>query len=90
MKRKTTYRVRDAAGRELDVPSLEDLGALYRQGLLEDDDLVRRERSDRWERVGDLGALRGVRDRRAAPRWIWNVLFLAVALAAALVMLLRR
>ena len=44
------YLVRDAEGRELTVPSLADLHALYDQGFLDDDDLVRQEQG------GALGA----------------------------------
>jgi hypothetical protein len=82
------YRVRDAGGRELAVPSLSDLHALYQQGFLADDDLVRQERSERWVRAGSLPALAGARRRRAGPRWILSVLAAAVALTAAIGLLL--
>lgn len=83
------YLVRDREGRELTVPSLADLAALHRQGFLGDEDLVRRETSDRWERVADLAALGATRGRRRARdlRWVVAVLFAAVTLVAALALL---
>ncbi len=74
------YFVRDAAGRELVVPSLRDLHDLYVHGFLTDDDLVRSETATRWVLVGSMPALHGVRERRADPR---RVLFYAVAIALA-------
>jgi hypothetical protein len=82
------YQVRDSQGRELTVPSLTVLHALYDQGFLGEDDLVRRENDDRWVRAGAMPALEGSRHRRAAPRWILAVLAAAVALAAALGLML--
>jgi len=82
------YQVRDVEGRELTVPSLEVLHTLYDQGFLGDDDLVRREKDDRWVRAGAMPALDGTRHRRAGSRWILTVLAAAVALAAALGILL--
>jgi hypothetical protein len=82
------YQVRDTRGRELTVPSLEVLHALYHQGFLGDDDQVRRETDERWVRAGAMPALEGSRHRRGAPRWILTVLAAAVALAAAVGLLL--
>ena len=66
--RATRYLVRDAEGRELTVPSLHDLHALYDQGFLADDDLVRQERSEDWVRAGDMPALAGRPPPAAAGR----------------------
>jgi hypothetical protein len=88
LRRGLRYQVRDTRGRELTVPSLEVLHALYHQGFLGDDDLVRREKDERWIRAGEMPALEGSRHRRAGPRWIMTVLAAAVALAAALGILL--
>jgi hypothetical protein len=82
------YQVRDTEGRELTVPSLQVRHALYDQGFLGDDDLVRRERDEAWLRAGAMPALEGSRHRRAGPRWIFTVLAAAVALAAAIGILL--
>jgi len=82
------YQVRDAEGRELTVPSLADLHALYDQGFLAEDDLVRQEKAERWVRAGEMPALDGARHRRAGPRWILAVLAAAVALAAAIGLML--
>lgn len=84
MARAMRYLVRDAGGRELVVPSLDDLHALYDQGFLGDDDLVRQEKGGPWVRAGAMPALAGARHRRAGPRWILAVLAAAVALVAAL------
>jgi hypothetical protein len=88
MRRAQRYQVRDAEGRELTVPSLQDLHALYDQGFLAEDDRVRQERSEDWVRAGDMPALAGARHRRGGPRWILTVLAAAVALVAALGLLL--
>jgi hypothetical protein len=80
--------VRDAAGRELVVPSLHDLHALYDQGFLADDDLVKQETAERWERAGEMPALSGTRHRKGGSRWFLTVLAAAVGLAAALGLLL--
>jgi hypothetical protein len=82
------YQVRDAEGRQLTVPSLQDLHALYDQGFLGDEDLVRQEQAERWERAGDMPALAGARQRRGGLRWIMTVLAAAVALAAAIGLML--
>ncbi len=82
------YQVRDAQGRELTVPSLDDLHALYDQGFLGDDDLVRQERGGDWVRAGAMPALAGARHRRTGPRWILLVLASAVALTAAIGLML--
>lgn len=82
------YLVRDAEGRELTVPSLADLARLHRLGFLADDDLVRRETAERWERVADLALAAPPSRRRPRDlrRWLL-VAFAAVALAAALALL---
>jgi hypothetical protein len=82
------YLVRDRQGRELTVPSLEGLHALYHQGFLGDEDLIRREGDPGWVRAGAMPALEGSRHRRAGPRWVLTVLAAAVALAAAIGLLL--
>jgi hypothetical protein len=74
------YHVKDATGRELVVPTLRDLHHLYAHGFLSDDDLVRSDTSERWERVGSMRALDGVRELRAEPPT--RVLAIAAALAA--------
>jgi hypothetical protein len=84
------YHVKDADGRELVVPTLGDLHALYDRGFLADDDLVRSETSDRWVRAGAMPALVGVRLRRAAPRKVVYLLAAAIALVAAFALLLAR
>jgi hypothetical protein len=84
------YLVRDHEGHELVVPSLPDLHALYAQGFLADDDLVRQETSDRWVRAGAMPALHGVRLRRADPRKVWLLAAAAAALAAGVALLLAR
>lgn len=75
------YFVRNARGEELACPSLSDLAALYAQGFLEDHDLVRAERSQRWVPAGQLPALRGLRERRREP-WKVTALLAAVAILA--------
>jgi hypothetical protein len=75
-----SYRVKDATGRELVVPSLRDLHDLYAHGFLSDDDLVRAETSDRWVRAGSMRALDGVREMRAERPW--KLLAIGAALAA--------
>jgi hypothetical protein len=88
VKPKRRYQVRDTAGRELTVPSLADLHALYDQGFLGDDDLVKQEQAERWERAGAMPALAGSRHRKGGPRWVVTVLLAAVLLAAAIGLLL--
>ena len=82
------YQVRDAEGRELTVPSLADLHALYDQGFLAEDDLVRQEKAERWVRAGEMPALSGRRERRRDRTWLWSVLGAAVLLVAALAMIM--
>lgn len=86
-----TYRVKDARGQELVVPSLRALHDLYTHGFLSDDDLVRAETSERWVPVGSMRALDGVRELRAERpgRWVLVVGAL-VALAVAIGLLLAR
>ena len=83
------YRIRNAAGEELVCPTLADLHALYAQGFLDDDDLVRTEGSTRWVPVSALPALRGVQERRASPRKVSLVAAAALALAGALALLVH-
>ncbi len=90
MSRKMSYRVRNAAGEELVVPSLAILHDLYDHGFLSDDDLVRAENASRWVPAGAMPALHGVRERKRDVRVIVALLFAAVALVAALALLLRR
>lgn len=84
------YHVRDAEGRELVVPSLEDLHQLYQHGFLSDDDLVRAETSDRWVRAGAMRALQGVRERADDPRKVAILVAVAVLLATVVGVLLAR
>jgi hypothetical protein len=84
------YFVRNPGGEELVVPSLGDLHALYSQGFLADEDLVRAETSDRWVRAGAMPALHGVRMRRTDPRRLGLLVLAAVALAAAVALLVAR
>lgn len=81
--------MRNARGQELVCPSLADLHALYAHGFLEDDDLVRPERSERWVPAGRLPALRGLRERRAEPWKIAALLAAAAVLALAVAWLLQ-
>ncbi|WP_242341021.1 MULTISPECIES: hypothetical protein [Anaeromyxobacter] len=84
------YRVRNAEGEELVVPSLGDLHDLYAHGFLAEDDLVRAETSPRWVRAGAMPALHGVRERRADPRRVGMLVAAAIALAAGLGFLFAR
>jgi hypothetical protein len=84
------YFVKNPRGEELTCPTLGDLAALYAQGFLEDDDLVRAERSQRWVRAGDLPALRGLRERRREPWKVSALMAAAMLLALALALLLGR
>ena len=84
------YFVRNARGEELVCPSLGDLAALYAQGFLEDHDLVRAERSERWLPAGKLPALRGLRERRREPWKVTALLAAAMLLALALALLIGR
>jgi hypothetical protein len=83
------YRVRNARGEELVVPSLAVLHDLYEHGFLADDDLVRSETSARWVRAGALPALHGVRERRADPRKVAMLVVAAAVLAAGFALLSR-
>ena len=82
------YHVRDAGGRELVVPSLDDLHRLYEHGFLSDDDLVRAETSDRWVCAGSMRALQGVRERAGDARKVALFVAGAVVLATAVGLLL--
>ena len=83
------YFIKNQEGQELACPSLADLHALYAQGFLTDDDLVRPESSQRWCPVGSFPALRGVRAHRAEPNRMALVLVAALVLALAVGVLVR-
>jgi hypothetical protein len=83
------YVIRSSEGQELVCPSLADLHALYSQGFLADDDLVRMEGSQRWVPAGSMPALRGVRERKTDVRKAVVVLAAAIVLTLALAILLR-
>ena len=83
------YRIRNAAGEELVCPTLADLHALYAQGFLGEDDLVRSEGSQRWVPVGAMPALLHVRESRPSARKVSLLAVAALALAAALALLAR-
>ena len=90
MRERMKYRVRNAEGEELVVPSLGDLHDLYAHGFLAEDDLVRAESSPRWVRAGAMPALHGVRERRTDPRRAAIFFVAAIALAAGIGFLLAR
>lgn len=92
MKRRAMrYLVRNADGRELTVPSLPDLHALYAHGFLSDDDLVRSESSEHWIRAGEMRALQGVREVRAeSPRRVALIVAALIVLATVAGVLLSR
>ena len=83
------YVIRDLDGRELLCPSLADLHALYAQGFLSDEDLVRPETSQRWIPAGSMPALSSVRERKGDPRKAALVLAAAAVLTVALALLVR-
>jgi hypothetical protein len=83
------YRIRNAAGEELVCPSLADLHALYAQGFLGEDDLVRGEGSTRWVRASAMPALQHARSARPPPRKLALVVAAALAFAFALALLVR-
>ncbi len=82
------YRVRNASGEELVVPSLRDLHRLYADGFLSDEDLVRSERATVWVRAGAMPALGGVRAVKADPRKMALLLAAAIAIATGIGILL--
>jgi hypothetical protein len=84
------YLVKGADGRELVCPSLADLHALYAQGFLTDDDLVRAEGADAWVPLGRMEALHGVRDTKHDPRRMLLLLAAAAALSLGIWLLARR
>ena len=84
------YFVRNQKGEELTCPTLGDLAALYSQGFLEDHDLVRSERSQRWVPAGRMPALRGLRERRRDPWKVMALLAAAAILALALALFVAR
>jgi hypothetical protein len=90
-RRGVRYHVRDADGRELIVPTLSDLHALYTHGFLSDEDQVRAEGSQNWIRAGKLRALQGVREQRAeSPRKVALLVWGLIVLATAIGILLSR
>ena len=82
------YRVRNARGEELVVPTLRDLHDLYNHGFLADDDLVRSDRAKVWVRAGSMPALHGVRELKADPRKMALLLAAAIAVATGIGILL--
>jgi hypothetical protein len=88
-RRAARYVIRSRQGQELVCPSLADLHALYSQGFLSDDDLVRMEGSQRWIPIGSMPALRGVRERKTDLRKAAIVLAAAMLLTLALAVLVR-
>lgn len=70
-------------GGELACRSFGELQELFRLSLVGEDDLVRREGSERWVRAGDLPELRRLRQHQREERH-----FLAWALLAALLVTL--
>jgi hypothetical protein len=82
------YFVKDAAGRELVVPTLRDLHHLYVHGFVTDEDLVRGETATRWVRAGSMPALHGVREQRADPRRMLVLLGAAIAIGLGIALLL--
>ena len=84
------YRVRNAHGEELVVPTLRDLHDLYVHGFVGDDDLVRSDSATRWVRAGAMPALHGVRARRADPKKLAALLAAAIALVTGIALLLAR
>ncbi len=86
---KARYVIRDQEGQELVCPSLADLHALYSQGFLSDDDLVRMEGSQRWVPAGTMPALHGVREGKTDPRKAAILLAAAIVLTLALALLVR-
>ena len=83
------YVIRNRDGQELVCPSLADLHALYVQGFLGAEDLVRAESSQRWVPAGSMPARRGVRVKRADPRKMMMVLAAALVLVLAIAILAR-
>jgi hypothetical protein len=84
------YVIRNAAGDELVCPTLSDLHALYTQGFLADDDLIRAEGTFRWIPAGSFPAFSGVRERRADPRRMTLLLAAAAALVGGAALLAVR
>jgi hypothetical protein len=84
------YLIRSPDGRELACPSLGDLQALYSQGFLSDDDLVKAEGASEWVSAGRHPALEGAREARRDPRKVLLILAAAAALSLGLWLLLRR
>jgi hypothetical protein len=84
------YLVRGPDGRELLCPSLRDLHALYTQGFLTDEDLVKQEGAAKWIPAGRMPALHGVRDVRRDPRKMALLLAATLAIGLAVALLLKR
>jgi hypothetical protein len=75
--------------RELVFPSFRDFQAMYRQGFVAPDDLVRRENGTRWAKARDLPELRSVHlyERGGTHRALTTALWLMLGLFAAAVVL---
>jgi hypothetical protein len=89
MRKRIRYFIRSADGKELVCPSLADLHALYDQGFLGDDDLVRAESSHTWVRAASMPGLRTVRERRKGPGQVALFIAAAVIIALGAAILLR-
>jgi hypothetical protein len=77
-------------GRELTCPTLADLHALYAQGFLTDEDLVKAEGAAEWVPAGKMPAFHGVREQRRDPRRAAMILAAALAIGLAVALLLKR
>jgi len=68
-------------GRELAVGSMAELRTLYRRQFISDDDEIRREGSDRWQKAGAFPDLRSARPRPYVHgnEFVWLVIAIAVA-----------
>ena len=80
--RVTERRGARPVGKELVFPSFRDLQSMYRLKFLGPDDLVRRENSERWIRVGDLPELRSVH-LYAAQQGPWTLQLLMLVMLGA-------
>ena len=74
-------------GQELMFPSFKDFQSMYRMKFIGEDDLVRRESSERWVRVGDLPELRSIHLYDRNQRSFTQIMWLMVGAAAVLVLL---
>lgn len=83
------YYVKNADGQELTFPTLAEVHALYNQGFIAEDDLVRAETATKWVKASSMRALGGVREKRKDPRKMALLLAAAMALGLALVLLAK-